>query len=384
MKVENRPISSLKPYEKNAKKHDRRQVDAVAGSIKAFGWAQPLVVDGEGNLIIGHCRLEAARKLGLTEVPVVEMANLTPEQANALRLADNKLNESAWDMKLVIEELKLLPDDLIDLTGFGRDLLIESKPEDDEVPESAPAVAKLGDIFQLGDHRLMCGDSTRAEDVARLMDGQKADMVFTDPPYNVDYGASKNPRHKIRKIENDSLGKDEWESFCRSLFANFRDFSSGDIYMWGASCPEGMKMRLWLTEMGCHWSATIIWSKDRLVLTPANYQRKYEPCFYGWFDKSSWQGSRKETEVWDIKRPSDSKLHPTMKPVELCQRGIVNSCPPPRNGTRPLPRLRLHPHRLRENRPQVLRHGAGPALRRCLHRPLGTIFGQEVGKAMSL
>jgi hypothetical protein len=189
MKVENRPISSLKPYEKNAKKHDRRQVDAVAGSIKAFGWAQPLVVDGEGNLIIGHCRLEAARKLGLTEVPVVEMANLTPEQANALRLADNKLNESAWDMKLVIEELKLLPDDLIDLTGFGRDLLIESKPEDDEVPESAPAVAKLGDIFQLGDHRLMCGDSTRAEDVARLMDGQKADMVFTDPPYNVDYGA---------------------------------------------------------------------------------------------------------------------------------------------------------------------------------------------------
>jgi DNA modification methylase len=150
-------------------------------------------------------------------------------------------------------------------------------------------------------------------------------MVHTDPPYNVDYGASKNPRHKIRSIENDSLDADGWKAFCAGFLQNIKQFNSGDIYMWGASGPEGIKMRLWLIELGCHWSATIVWNKDRLVLSPANYQRKYEPCFYGWFNKSSYCGSRTETEVWDLKRPSDSKLHPTMKPVEVCEKAILNS-----------------------------------------------------------
>ena len=171
----------------------------------------------------------------------------------------------------------------------------------------------------------MCGDSTKKEDVERLMGGVLADMIHTDPPYNVDYGVSKNPRHKIRTIENDKQNPQEWEEFCRSVFENFKLFNKGDVYMWGASGPEGMKMRLWLTETGCHWSATIIWKKDRLVLTPANYQRMYEPCFYGWFGKSTYDGGRKEVEVWEMKRPSDSKLHPTMKPIEVCARAIMNS-----------------------------------------------------------
>jgi DNA modification methylase len=171
----------------------------------------------------------------------------------------------------------------------------------------------------------MCGDATKEEDVIKLMDGQKARMVFTDPPYNVDYGVSKNPRHKIRMIENDKQSPQEWEDFCKKFFLNIQSFNTGDIYIWGASGPEGMKMRLWLSEMGCHWSATIIWKKDQLVLTPANYQRMYEPCFYGWFDKSSFNGDRKQTEVWEISRPKNSKLHPTMKPVELVTKAIVNS-----------------------------------------------------------
>lgn len=151
-------------------------------------------------------------------------------------------------------------------------------------------------------------------------------MIHTDPPYNVDYGANKkNPAHKIRSIKNDKLDKDAWESFCKGMYASFKAFCSGDIYMWGASAPEGMKARLWLTEAGCHWSATIVWNKDHLVLTPANYQRKYEPCFYGWFNKSSFNTSRKETEVWDVKKPITSPLHPTMKPIELCGRAIINS-----------------------------------------------------------
>ena len=150
-------------------------------------------------------------------------------------------------------------------------------------------------------------------------------MIHTYPPYNVDYGASKNPRHKIRTIENDKQSPEEWETFCKALFEIFKSFNDGDIYMWGASCPEGMRMRLWLTEAGCHWSATIIWKKQQLVLSPAKYQRMYEPCFYGWFNKSTFGADRKETEVWEINRPHDSKLHPTMKPVELCEKAIKNS-----------------------------------------------------------
>jgi DNA modification methylase len=157
------------------------------------------------------------------------------------------------------------------------------------------------------------------------MDGKQSHMIFTDPPYNVDYGKSKNPRHKIREIENDSQAPEEWERFCNALFINFKKHNIGDIYMWGASGFDGMKMRMWLIELGCHWSATIVWKKQQLVLSPANYQRMYEPCFYGWFDKSSFAGNRKHTEVWEFDRPRISKLHPTMKPLELCEYGIRNS-----------------------------------------------------------
>ena len=202
---------------------------------------------------------------------------------------------------------------------------LDVKEDDYEEPEDLPIRVKLGEVWQLGKHRLMCGDSTKIEDVEKLMNGEKADMVFTDPPYNVDYGASKNPRHKIRSIKNDSMGTEAWMNFCNDFMVNIQQFNTGDIYMWGAPGPEGMRMRLLLIELGCHWSATIVWKKDQLVLTPANYQRMYEPCFYGWFDKSSYNGDRKQTEVWEIDRPKNSKLHPTMKPVELCSRGIQNS-----------------------------------------------------------
>jgi DNA modification methylase len=320
MKIEN-----IKPYEKNAKKHPKKQVEQVAKSIKEFGFNQPIVIDKKGVIIVGHGRYEAAKLLGLSDVPVIEV-ELTEEQAKAYRLADNKLNESEWEMDLVIEELKGLSEDMLDLTGFDKDLIIEPENKDDEVPEvPEEPKSKLGDLYELGNHRVLCGDSTKAEDVERLMDGKLADMIHTDPPYNVDYGVSKNPRHKIRTIENDKQSPEEWEDFCKSLFVIFKQYNKGDIYMWGASSPEGMRMRLWLCELGCHWSATIIWKKDRLVLTPANYQRMYEPCFYGWFGKSSYDGGRKEVEVWDLKRPTDSKLHPTMKPIELCSKAIINS-----------------------------------------------------------
>jgi site-specific DNA-methyltransferase (adenine-specific) len=240
MKIEN-----IKPYEKNAKKHPKKQVEQVAKSIKEFGFNQPIVIDKKGVIIVGHGRYEAAKLLGLSDVPVIEV-ELTEEQAKAYRLADNKLNESEWEMDLVIEELKGLSEDMLDLTGFDKDLIIEPENKDDEVPEvPEEPKSKLGDLYELGNHRVLCGDSTKAEDVERLMDGKLADMIHTDPPYNVDYGVSKNPRHKIRTIENDKQSPEEWEDFCKSLFVIFKQYNKGDIYMWGASSPEGT-LFLWL------------------------------------------------------------------------------------------------------------------------------------------
>lgn len=187
-------INKLKPYQKNAKKHPKDQIDKIARSLEEFGFNQPIVVDKDYTVIVGHGRLEAAKKLGYLEVPYIQV-NLNEEQANAYRLADNRLNESEWDMDLVIAELKdlELKDFDISLTGFD---LGELEPKEiieddfDTTPPEEPN-AKLGDLYQLGNHRLMCGDSTKIEDVEKLMDGEKADMVFTDPPYNTGMSAKK-------------------------------------------------------------------------------------------------------------------------------------------------------------------------------------------------
>ena len=327
MKIEEIKISELKPYEKNARIHSEKQIKLLAENIKRFSFTVPVLIDKNNEIIAGHGRIEAVKRLKQETIPCVRLEKLSEEEVKALRIADNRLAEMAeWDMPLVLEELKGLSDEMFDLTGFDADLLISPEEKDDEVPDvPVEAKSKLGDLYELGNHRVLCGDSTKIEDVEKLMDGKLADMIHTDPPYNVDYGISKNPRHKIRTVNNDKQSSEEWEDFCKKLFANFKLFNKGDVYMWGASCPEGMKMRLWLVEIGCHWSATIIWKKDRLVLTPANYQRMYEPCFYGWFGKSTYDGGRKEVEVWETKRPSDSKLHPTMKPIEVCARAVVNS-----------------------------------------------------------
>jgi DNA modification methylase len=206
---------------------------------------------------------------------------------------------------------------------------MRQKQPTDKIPDvSDNPVTRPGDIWLLGKHRLLCGDAVNEADVQRLMDCQTADMIFTDPPYNVNYGGQIIDRHRNRKIINDNLSNEDWEMFCKKLFENFKKYNKGDIYMWGASGPNGMKMRLWLVEIGCHWSATIIWSKQHFVFGPAKYQRMYEPCFYGWFDKSSFVGDRKQTDVWNFNRPIVSDLHPTMKPVDLCAYAIKNSSLP--------------------------------------------------------
>lgn len=338
MKIKTAKIEDLNPAPYNPRVHPEKAISRLKASIERFGYTNPVLVQkGTNTIIAGHARVEAAKQAGLDEVPVIYL-DFDDVTAKAYNIADNRLAElTEWDfpkLKDLITEIDTGAFD-IELTGFSEAELkgiIDYDPypasdKDDAVPEVAEGepITKTGDLYQLGRHRLLCGDSTKREDVERLMDGEKADMVFTDPPYNVDYGVSKNPRHKIRTIENDKQTPDEWEAFCKDIFLNFKEFNGGDIYMWGASGPEGMKMRLWLTEMGCHWSATIVWKKQQLVLSPANYQRMYEPCFYGWFGKSSYCGDRKQTEVWEVDRPHNSPLHPTQKPIKLGEIAMQNS-----------------------------------------------------------
>lgn len=217
-------IENIHPYEKNAKKHSKKQVEQVAASIKEFGFNQPIVVDKNGVIIVGHGRFEAAKLLGLAEVPTITV-DLTDEQAKAYRLADNKLNESDWDMELAVNELKELSDDMQKLTGFELDLLIEPDEKDDVVHETPEEPkSKLGDLYELGEHRVLCGDSTKIEDVEKLMDGKKADMVFTDPPYELDTkgGGILKEANSMKQIRDNKVDTFEPDKLL--------EYSKTDVY----------------------------------------------------------------------------------------------------------------------------------------------------------
>jgi DNA modification methylase len=224
-------IQNIKPYEKNAKKHDKKQVQQIANSIKEFGFNQPIVIDKDNVVIVGHGRLEAAKLLGLTDVPTIQV-NLTEEQAKAYRLADNKLNESEWDMGLVIDELKGLSEEMFDLTGFDKELLIEPDAKDDVIPEDVEPVAKLGDIWQLGKHRVICGDSTDKSSVEKLMDGKKGTMIFTSPPYNINCG--------MYETYKDNLESREYIDFNINVFDLWNKFIEG-ITFWNISYNKNSK-----------------------------------------------------------------------------------------------------------------------------------------------
>ena len=324
---ESRNISELNPAPYNPRQLTKKQAEDLSKSLEKFSLAEPIVINLNNNIIGGHQRILLLKLKGVEEVDVrVPSRQLNIDEEQELNLRLNR-NLGEWDF----DALANLSEDLLKEVGFDSkelDLIfdLESAGEENQVPDPPQiARAQVGAVYTLGRHRLMCGDSTTSEDVKLLMGTDKSQMIHTDPPYNVDYGVSKNPRHKIRTIENDKQSPEEWEAFCKALYDIFKEFNDGDIYMWGASGPEGMRMRLWLVEAGCHWSATIVWKKQQLVLSPAKYQRMYEPCFYGWFYKSSFGEDRTQTEVWEINRPLNSKLHPTMKPIELCEKAIKNS-----------------------------------------------------------
>lgn len=332
MNVQQVKIEKVKPYDKNPRKN-KAAVDYVANSIKEFGFQQPIVVDKDMVVIAGHTRLKAAKKLKLKEVPVVIADNLTEEQVKAYRLADNKTAEKAeWDFDLLTDELLSLQELDFDMEQFGFDFDFgedEEAVEDDnweaDVPEEP--ISKRGDIWVLGRHRLMCGDSTDAADVALLMDGNKADMLLTDPPYNVDY-TGKASELETRKIENDKMEDSAFQDFLTSAFSNAAENmkAGGVFYIWHAD-SEGLNFRVACKRAGFQVRQCLIWNKNSMVMGRQDYQWKHEPCLYGWKDGAShlWASDRKQTTVLDFEKPQKNNLHPTMKPIKLFDYQIKNN-----------------------------------------------------------
>lgn len=327
MEIQYRRLDEVTPYDKNAKTHDQTQINNVAESIRQYGFVQPIVIDRDGIIVIGHCRTLAAKKLGMESVPCVCVDDLTPEQVNALRLVDNKSNESPWDFDLLADELEGL-----DLTGFDFDWGLPEEEteevEEDEVPEvdeTQPPVTKLGDVWKLGRHRLMCGDSASTECVQKLMGGLQADLLLTGPPYGVDYtGKTKD----ALKIENDARSDDDFITFLRSAFeAADSVMKAGAVfYIWHAD-SKAYVFRMACQMTGWEVRQVLIWVKNAMVMGRQDYQWKHEPCLYGWKSGAGhlWASDRKQTTVLEFDRPTKNKEHPTMKPVALFDYQIKNN-----------------------------------------------------------
>ena len=335
-------INSIMNYKNNPRENDQA-VEAVARSIEQFGFKVPLVIDKNNEVVCGHTRLKAAIKLGIQTVPCLIADNLTDEQVKAFRLADNKTAELAeWDFDALKLEMDELSEMNLDFTmeDFGFELevaetaLTEIKEDDFDadaaLAEIETPVSQRGDIWLLGKHRLMCGDSTSFDDVKTLMDGKKARQVFTDPPWNVDYGGSAHPNWKPdRQILNDSMSTEDFKDFMLKVFTTMSVVSEpGCMTYVVMSAQEWGSLMDAIREAGYHWSSTIIWKKDSLVLSRKDYHTQYEPIWYGWLEGSARLcplGDRKQSDVWDAPRLKRSEEHPTMKPIELVARAIFNS-----------------------------------------------------------
>lgn len=380
MQLETRPVESLVPYANNARVHSDSQVSQIARSIREFGFNNPVLIDENGGIIAGHGRVMAANELGMSKVPVIVLAHLSESQKRAYILADNKIQLSAtWDIDKLSDELQALVDQDFGLEAIGfsdaeLDAILKgeavSTPEvlsapsdssedeaatgddpelgededeievkegltdDDAVPDPAPdTVSKPGDVWWLGPHKVVCGDSSDMDSALNLMGNSKADMVFssmafTDPPWNVGYG-EHNGR---RTITNDNLKEDDWQQFVLdfsgTLFAVTNPGAPIYLVMGSQEWPIVDKT---LRDIGFHWSSTIVWVKDQFVLTRKDYHAQFEPIWYGWNSRAARLvevEDRSQSDVWQFPRPKVSELHPTTKPVELVMKAIKNSSKP--------------------------------------------------------
>jgi len=377
--VKDRPLAEIKPYEKNPRINDAA-VDAVAASIRQFGFRQPIVVDGDGVIVCGHTRWKAAQKLGLREVPVHVARDLTPEQIRAYRIADNKTAELAeWNLELLPIELAELQEAGIDwsLLGFDQDELLkllhpelkEGLTDPDAVPEPPDdAITQPGDLWILGEHRLLCGDSSSVADVDRLLDGARIHLVNTDPPYNVKveprsnnaiaaglssfsnthhqgFDLARRPevaqathrklRPKDRPLANDFVSDEEFDRMLRAWFGNIaRVLEPGRAaYIWGgyANCANYPPV---LKACELYFSQAIIWVKEHPVLTRKDFMGNHEWCFYCWREGAAhvFLGPNNATDVWSVKKVNpQNMIHLTEKPVELAIRAMQYSSRPGEN-----------------------------------------------------
>lgn len=433
MNIEMLPISALLPYVGNPRKNDQA-VEQVAKAIREFGFRVPVIIRGEGEVIDGHLRLKAARHIGLEAVPVVRADDMTDAQVKAFRISVNRMAELAeWDLDLLKVELQDLQDlgMAVDLTGLDADLLKQLIPDiqptagltdPDEIPETPEnPTSRAGDLWTLGRHRILCGDSTSLADVERLMGGQLAEMVFTDPPYNVDYeGKGK----KKLKIQNDKMAGSEFLSFLRACFANMAAVTTpgGGFYVCHADI-ETISFRQALGDAGWLLKQSLVWVKNQFILGRQDYHWQHEPILYGWKDGAAhrWRGDRKKSTIIDGTNivgiaadpgggvsalPERWRRHRCFAGAELrgafrrdwgARDGLENSetaaqrrashheaggpgrpgppkqQPQRRHCARSVFRVRLHPDCLRTERSHLLRHGDGPALLRRDHSPLGKL-----------
>ncbi|MGA2514600.1 MAG: site-specific DNA-methyltransferase [Candidatus Limnocylindrales bacterium] len=346
LSIEDVPIDQLRPDPANPRRISDDELDSLERSIGQFGFVSPVLARREDQTVIGgHQRLLAARRLGLTTVPVTWL-DISVEQARLLSLALNKISGS-WDEQLLarlLADLQASPEVDLSLSGFGedevRDLLrtletrekrerVEDFDLDSALEEATRAPrTKPGDLWALSEHRLLVGDATKPEDVERLLAGAQAAMAFTDPPYNVSLGdhGGQGRGSRRRRIANDSLDPVAWETFVRAWSRTLLASVDGALYICMSSKELPLVSQV-LAEEGGHWSDTLIWHKDRFVIGRADYQRAYEPIWYGWREGAGhrWCGDRDQDDVWEIARPADAPLHPTMKPLPLMERAIANS-----------------------------------------------------------
>jgi len=335
-------VEIIQNFEHNSRTHSEDQIQEVVNSINEFGYTNPLLVDGDNVLIAGHCRLEAAKRAGLTEIPCIMIDDLTEGQKAALVIADNKMALNAgWDFGKLAGQITFLRENdyNTDLTGFKPDEILSFMPEEvpsfnqdeDAVPEPPPEpITKLGDVWVMGKHRLMCGDATVISDMNILMVGKKATMVFTDPPYNMKFSGgihadgSKSFNSKYEAIKNDDMSQEEANEFFDSVNGTIRMYCDGAFYItfyrlgildyWKSLERNALQVR-----------SLIIWNKGNHTLSNSDYMSMYEPIFYGWVDKHDFKGGNNGRDIWDISRTSKNDLHPTMKPVELVEKAIDDS-----------------------------------------------------------
>ena len=331
------PLGKLVPYVNNARTHSPEQLAKLRSSLREFGFINPVIIDRDFNVIAGHGRIAAAKEEGITEVPCVFVDYLTEAQKKAYILADNRMAlDAGWDEELLRIEIESLQgaDFDVSLTGFGEDEIAdlfsgdgEKDVKDDDFDLSAAlekaAFVERGDIWTVGRHRLMCGDATSAEDVSALMDGKKANLIVTDPPYNVAFKSGSG-----LSIQNDSMENGEFYTFLYNSFQNMAGHleKGGAAYVFHAD-TEGLNFRKAFVDAGFHLAGVCIWVKNSLVLGRSDYQWQHEPVLYGFLKngKHPWYSDRKQTTIWNYDKPKRNKNHPTSKPLDLLGYPISNS-----------------------------------------------------------